>query len=284
MEEPGEGTGVKLPRTAPAPVGDGELAEYTDFAAELARAAAPETLRHFRRAIEVHDKTPQSTYDPVTAADRGAEEVIRRLVRERYPSHGVFGEEHGFEAGAAGLTWVVDPIDGTRSFITGQLHWAVLVALYDGRSAIAGAVLQPYVDELFVGSRLGAWSERGGSRQRLATRACAGLATATLCATTPEIFVTATERAAFELVAAHARLVRYGGDCYTYCMLAPGLVDLVVEASLQPYDVQALIPLVRAAGGVMSDWQGGPAEAGGRIIAAGDRRVHEQALAILSLA
>ena len=273
-----------LPSTPAVPLATAELDELSAFAAELACSAGPSILEHFRRPIVVDDKAAGGQhYDPVTEADRGAESVIRALIAERYPRHGIYGEEHGFEPGDSGLTWVVDPIDGTRSFITGQLNWATLVGLFDGERPVLGAVFQPYTGELFLGRPGAAWMEHAGTRRELRTRACASLETAVLCSTHPQMFATETERAAFGLCAARARLQRYGGDCYAYCMLAHGLVDIVIESSLRPYDVQALIPLIEAAGGVVTDWRGGSASMGGRVVAAGDRRVHEQALAVLRL-
>ena len=210
--------------------------------------------------------------------------MIRDLIGARFPEHGIFGEEHGYEPGCSQLTWVIDPIDGTRGFITGQVHWGILVGLYDGEKAILGGMYQPFTGELFIGGPEGAWGERGGKRRRLAVRPCADLADAVLYCTTPDMFRHAGELAAFERLAARVQLRRFGGDCYCYCMLAHGLVDLVVEADLQPYDVQGLIPVIEAAGGVITDWEGNTAAHGGRVVAAGDPRMHAAALAILSAA
>ncbi|HSS63415.1 MAG TPA: histidinol-phosphatase [Gammaproteobacteria bacterium] len=253
------------------------------FADRLADAAGAEILPYFRSDLEVQNKARDACYDPVTLADRTAEQAIRALIHETYPDHGILGEEFGFEAGVSGLTWVVDPIDGTKSFMTGQLHWASLIALYDGEKPCIGVVDQPYVGERFNGSRLGARvARRGGEEQVLRTRACERLEAAVLCSTGREIFAGDEELAAFDRVASRARMVRYGGDCYLYCMLAAGLVDLVIESTLKPHDVQALIPLVEAAGGIVSGWSGESAVHGGRVIAAGDRRVYERALELLS--
>ncbi len=276
---------AQLPLTPAVVLSDAEIDELVAFAAEVTRRAAPSILEHFRRPMVVADKAVgNELYDPVTEADRGAESVIRTLIDERYPQHGIYGEEHGFRPGTSGLTWVIDPIDGTRSFITGQLNWATLIGLFDGQRALLGAVHQPYTGELFLARPGAAWMERGADRRDLHTRECASLASAVLYTTHPQLFTTPAERAVFQLIAARAQLQRYGGDCYSYCMLAHGLVDIVVEASLYPYDVQALIPLVEAAGGVITDWQGGSAAMGGRVVAAGDARLHAEALSILSMA
>jgi len=272
-----------LPTTAPAVLDGAALAEFSAFLRELLLAAGPATLAHFRTAVDVENKTiGEGRYDPVTVADRAAETVIRERIAARYPHHGIFGEEHGYEPGRCALTWVIDPIDGTRAFITGQVHWGILVGLYDGERPVLGGMHQPFTGELFTGGPDGAWTERGGERRRLAVRRCADLADAVLYCTTPDMFRHAGELAAFERLAARVRLRRFGGDCYCYCMLAHGQVDLVVEADLQPYDVQALIPVIEGAGGIITDWQGNTAAHGGRVIAAGDARMHAAALAILS--
>ena len=280
-----------LPRTPAVAVSADERHELVTFLAELVEAAAPFALAHFRHSIDVVDKRSvvapnqaetASSFDPVTQADQDAEACIRRLIAERFPDHGVFGEEHGFEPGSSGLTWVIDPIDGTRAFITGQLHWGILVALFDGEKPLIGAMLQPFTGELFIADGVHSWLQHGGRRKQLIVRQCARLDEAIVCCTTPQMFTTAAELAAFEQLTSRVRMHRFGGDCYSYCMLAHGLVDLVVEADLQPYDVQALIPIIEGAGGVVTDWFGDSAAHGGAVIAAGDRRTHAAALQILS--
>ena len=274
---------IPLPRHAPTPLAAGAVEELEDFLRELLLAAGPSTLAHFRTALAVDDKKGgEAGYDPVTEADRGAETVIRERIAARYPEHGIYGEEHGHEPGSAGLTWVIDPIDGTRAFITGQLHWGVLVGLHDGERPVLGGMHQPFTGELFTGGPRGAWLERGGVRTALRVRPCAALCGAVLGCTTPDMFPRAADLAAFERVAGAVRLRRFGGDCYSYCMLAHGLMDLIVEAEPAPYDVQGLIPVIEAAGGVITDWDGGSAAHGGRVVAAGDARVHAAALEMLA--
>ncbi len=273
-----------LPTTAPARLEAAALAELERFLGELLRAAGPATLAHFRKAVTITDKREgQGSYDPVTEADRAAETVIRDRIAARYPDHGIFGEEHGYVPGTSPLTWVIDPIDGTRAFITGHVHWGILVGLYDGEKPVLGGMHQPFTGEVFTGGPSGAWLERAGERTRLAVRECAALSDAVLYCTTPAMFKQPAELAAFEHVAQQVQLRRFGGDCYCYCMLAHGLVDLVVEADLAPYDVQGLIPVVEAAGGIVTDWRGGSAAHGGRVVAAGDARVHAAALEVLSV-
>ena len=248
-----------------------QLAEYQAFAEQLADAAATAIAPHFRAPLAVEDKGGR-LYDPVTAADKAAERAMRELILARYPEHGILGEEEDAVVGSSQLTWVLDPIDGTRAFITGLPLWGTLIALNDGQRPLLGVMNQPFTGERYVGTPAGAW--RNG--EALQTRACASLASARLMCTTPDMFDTPARRQAFDAVAAQAQLLRFGGDCYAYCMLASGFVDAIVEASLQPYDVQALMPIVEGAGGVMTAWDGSTAQHGGAVIACGDPELHAQ--------
>ena len=258
-------------------------AVFLDFAHAMAVAAGREILPHFRVALDIEDKGSPAGYDPVTVADRAAEMVIRTGIARAYPDHGIRGEEHGWERGASNYTWVIDPIDGTKSFILGQLHWATLIALHDGERVVAGVAHQPYVGESFVATVDGtAQWRRGGERRTLRARGCGKLGDAVLACTHPSMFRTPPERAAFDRVADRARLTRWGGDCYAYCLLAMGLIDIVIESSLQAYDVQALIPIVTAAGGVMTSWTGGGCDEGGSVVACGDRVLHGEVLKLLA--
>jgi len=245
-------------------------ADYLAFALDTVEEAGRVTLPHFRVPIEVADKGVGG-YDPVTVADRDAEAVIRAAIAKAYPDHGIRGEEHGHEAGRSRFTWVIDPIDGTRSFITGQLHWGMLVALNDGERIVCGVMHQPFVGETFYAQAGGpARWRRGGVARTLATRRCARVEDAIVACTTPDMFTTDRTRTGFARVQARAKLVRWGGDCYAYCLLAMGLVDVVIESSLKAWDVQALIPIVEAAGGVITDWAGGRCDEGGDVVACGD--------------
>jgi histidinol phosphatase-like enzyme (inositol monophosphatase family) len=258
--------------------------EFLAFAHRLADAAAQVTLAHFRTPIAVDNKHA-SGFDPVTAADRGAETAIRALIEKTYPGHGILGEEHGRKPSRDGFTWVIDPVDGTRSFITGSPLWGTLIALNDGERAVVGMLDQPFMKERFWGVSIAGWREAGftrdGARSALATRACAALSDAVLSTTTLEMFKEG-ERRAFERLMKEVRLTRFGGDCYQYGLAAMGFMDLVVETGLAPYDIQALIPILEGAGGAVTTWDGGAAESGGRIVAAGDARAHAAALEILS--
>ena len=253
-----------------------------EFALDLARAAGEVILPHFREPIAVADKGGARGYDPVTAADREAEDVIRAAIARVHPDHGLRGEEHGWERGTSPYTWVIDPIDGTRSFIVGQLHWATLIALNDGKRPVLGVVHQPYVGESFAATAGGtATWQRGPEQRNLHTRPCNALGDAVLACTTPDMFVTPATRAGFARVRERVRLTRFGGDCYAYCLLAMGLIDIVIESSLQAYDVQALVPIVEAAGGVISDWTGGRCDEGGDVVACGDPARHAEILKLL---
>lgn len=258
-------------------------ADFLDFAQRTAQAAGAAILPHFRVALDVEDKGGARGYDPVTAADHAAEAVIRAEIARAYPGHGIRGEEHGWQKGASNYTWVIDPIDGTRSFILGQMHWATLIALHDGDRVVVGVAHQPFVGETFVAIAGGAaeW-RRGGERRMLKTRRCRAIADAAVACTDPKMFGSADERAAFDRVADRARLVRWGGDCYAYCLLAMGLIDLVIESSLHAYDVQALIPIVEEAGGVMTTWAGTRCDEGGSVVACGDPALHPQVLNLLA--
>ncbi len=259
------------------------LRDYRDFAAEAAREAGAATLAYFRsQDTQVDNKQAESGgYDPVTLADREAESIIRARIQKVYPDHGILGEEHGHQEGN-GFTWVIDPIDGTRSFIAGLLHWGVLVALFDGERARVGAAYQPFTEELFLGDGNEASWRRGSEHRRIATRRCPSLTDALLCNTDQTMFKTRKELDAFRRVRAVTRLDRLGGDCYNYCVLAMGQVDLVIEACINPYDIQALIPIIEGAGGVVTTWSGKEASMGGQIVASGDPTLHELVLKILA--
>ncbi|QDL90721.1 histidinol-phosphatase [Paroceanicella profunda] len=258
-------------------------AELMATAHALADAARVATLRHFRTAGLAADTKRDDHFDPVTAADREAETAMREILARRRPEDGILGEEHGTQAGTSGLTWVLDPIDGTRAYISGCPSWGVLIGLDAGAGPVMGIVDQPWTGERFIGGFGAARLERGGAATPLAVRPCANLGSATLFTTFPEVG-TPAERAGFEAVRDRVRLTRYGLDCYAYALVALGQVDLVIEAGLQAYDVQGPIAVIEAAGGIVTNWQGGPAHMGGRVLAAGDARVHAAALERLSRA
>lgn len=260
-----------------------EAAGYLESAIEMARRAGEVILPHFRNDPAVENKHQDGGYDPVTVADRAAEVTIRAIIAERYPQHGIFGEEQGFQPGN-GLTWVVDPIDGTRAFMTGMLHWGVLIALFDGVEPVLGVMHQPFTDEFWVGTNDSADYRRGVRSRQLSVRSVASVADAVMGSTGPQFFATPNAQTAFNALREEVRFTRFGGDCYLYAGLAMGQLDLVVEAGLNAYDIQALMPIIRGAGGIVTTWDGGDASMGGQIIAAGDAEVHRAAMAILERA
>lgn len=258
------------------------LPELISFANTLADAAGDVIRPWFRVRLDVVDKgTGRAGYDPVTEADRQGEAAMRRLIAEKYPTHGVLGEEHGEEKGADPFTWVLDPIDGTRAFICGQSQWGVLIALNDGQKPIIGVLDQPITRERWVGARGETHLVTAGGREKLRVRECESLSHAVLTTTHPTGYFTDAERLAFDELGSHVRMTRFGGDCYAYGLLAMGFIDLIVEAALKPWDVQALIPIIEGAGGIITSWTGGDAQHGGRVVASGDPRVHEAALNVL---
>lgn len=258
------------------------MRDLVEFAVHLADLASEQILPRFRVAIGMENKSKDGGFDPVTVADREAETAIRREIRRVYPDHGILGEEHGLDAGTSSYTWVIDPIDGTRAFVLGQLHWGTLIALNDGKAPIVGVMRQPYTGETFLGSAAGAELRRGNEITRLRARANTKLADVTVCATDPTMFAGPAHQEAFARLAPRARAVRFGGDCYTPCLVAAGCADLVVEAGLKPWDVQALIPIVQGAGGVITDWSGGPADRAAEVIIAGNVALHAEVVAALA--
>ena len=255
--------------------------DFTAFLDRLASASGETILPFFRTSLGVENKNTGHDLDPVTEADRAAEAVMRRLIKANFPQHGIVGEEFGDERADAEYVWVLDPIDGTKSFISGLPIWGTLIALMRHGVPAFGMMHQPYIGERFTGDGGAATYTGPSGKRKLAVRRCASLADATLFTTSPRL-MNGNDRAIFERIEATVRLSRYGGDCYAYCMLATGHLDLVVETELKPYDIAALVPIITGAGGIVTTWDGKPAQGGGRIVAAGDRRVHDAALKLLN--
>ena len=248
----------------------------------LADAARVETMRHFRTAIATEAKNaPGTRFDPVTVADRACELAMRAILATERPADGILGEEFGTSTGTSGLQWVLDPIDGTRGYISGTPTWGVLISVADDTGPLFGIIDQPFIRERFEGGFGIARVTGPMGELPLQTRPARALSEAILLSTFPEIG-TAADLAGFRAVATRAKLTRYGMDCYGYALLAAGQVDLVVEAGLLPYDIQAPIAVIQAAGGIVTNWQGGPCAQGGRVLAAANRGVHAEALALLA--
>jgi myo-inositol-1(or 4)-monophosphatase len=250
-------------------------------AAELAEAARAATLRFFRNPDLAADSKETDRFDPVTAADRAAEQAMLAVLARRRPQDAILGEEFGRREGNSGLVWVLDPIDGTRAFLSGTPTWGVLIGLRDARGALLGLIDQPYIGERFLGGWGQAHLEGPMGSRAIRTRPPRPLGEAILFSTFPEVGSEA-EAQAFRRLAARVRLTRYGLDCYAYALVAAGQIDLVVEAGLQPYDVVAPIAVIEAAGGVVTDWEGRPALDGGRVLAAANPEIHAAALELLA--
>ena len=253
------------------------------FAHELADAAGSAIRPYFRTRIDVAAKegSPHHGYDPVTQADRGAETAMRLMIRENFPDDGIIGEEFGTADGESGFVWVLDPLDGTRAFIAGQPMWGTLIGLEHKGRPILGVLEQPYLRERLVGFNGRTDMTCGDDHFHLRSRECASLSEAIVCTTHPWAHFDESERACFQKVEHAARMSRYGGDCYSYALVAMGFVDVVMEARLAHWDISAIIPIVEGAGGVVTDWGGGPVHEGGDVIACGDKRVHAQVLELI---
>jgi myo-inositol-1(or 4)-monophosphatase len=273
---------MKLPDSTAVPLDNATLDRLIAFAGELADVAGSVILPHFRSQVTVDHKPGRGGFDPVTVADRAAETAMRELITMRFPDHGILGEEHGARDSASGLTWVLDPVDGTRAFIAGIPVWGTLIALHNGERSVIGVADQPYLRERYIGVPQQTILQTPAGTHVLHTRPCVRLSDATLMTTSPDIFRTVEEKDAFDAVSDATRMTRYGADCYAYCMLASGFVDVVVESGLQPYDIQALVPIVEGAGGCVTNWRGGNSLHHGQVIALGDSTLLEQVVACLS--
>ncbi|TWF51930.1 histidinol-phosphatase [Neorhizobium alkalisoli] len=246
----------------------------------LAEAAAEETLPRFRTGLSVVNKQ-QGGFDPVTEGDRAAETAIRALIGERFPEHGILGEEHENVGLDREHIWVIDPIDGTRAFISGLPVWGTLIGFQSNGRATMGLMDQPFTGERYYADGQKSWYRGRDGKRQISTRDCGKLSDAILFTTSPHIFG-GEDLVRYRAVEEKVRLFRYGCDCYAYVLLASGHIDLVVENNLKPYDVGALIPIIEQAGGIITTWDGGRPEAGGNIIAAGSKAVHAEAMALLA--
>lgn len=269
--------------SAPLPERDGTVTaiDFAAFVNDLADLSGRTIAPFFRSAMVAENKAGPGAFDPVTEADRAAEAAMRARIRKSFPAHGVEGEEFGNEGSSAEYVWVLDPIDGTAAFISGLPLWGTLIGLKRHGEPVYGMMSQPFTGERFYGDCGQSSYERAGQTRIIRTRRCASLAEATLASTSPHLF-SETEAPAFQRVQRAARMTRYGADCYAYCMLAAGHIDLVVEAGLKPCDIAPLIPIIQGAGGVVTSWDGGSAVNGGRVIAAGDPALHAEAMRLLA--
>ena len=252
------------------------------FAHRLADASGAVIRPYFRQRIEVVHKPGVHAFDPVTEADRGAERAIRAIIERERPEDLILGEEYGEKPCVNNLRWVLDPVDGTRAFITGRHEWGSLIALEENEVPVLGMLDQPALGERFLGVNGRSVLIEGEKRTPLHVRECDEMGQAVLCATDPGAYFSESQQAAFQRVKSQVRMTRYCGDCYLFAALAMGFVDLVIEANFKRWDVAALIPLVEGAGGIITSWDGGDCRDGQTILAAGDRRIHRQAIEFLN--
>ena len=254
---------------------------FREIAIAAASAGGRETLKWFRQKIGVENKkAPGAGFDPVTAADRACERIIRDHIQARLPDHAIRGEEFD-DVGSSEWTWLIDPIDGTRAFISGFVHWGVLLGLLHNEKPRLGVMVQPFLDEVFVGDGETATYMRAGKSVAMRTRATQDLKDATFATTDPRLFKKWGDERVLERIERNVRLVRYGTDCYQYAMVALGQLDIVVENVLKPWDILPLVPIVRGAGGVLTNWQGGDDLTDGQVLASANETLHEEALDLM---
>lgn len=263
-------------------VSQAQIESYLAAAHEVSDISAKVILPYFRQEISVSHKDGKGIYDPVTDADRNSEQVIRDYIAQKWPDHSIIGEEYGSQITQSDTCWIIDPIDGTRAFVMGSPLWGTLIGLSHKERPIVGMMNQPFTNERFWATPSGAFARFGNQERLMKVRECVALSDAIITTTCPDLFATEQDRARFDKLRQQCRMTRYGGDCYSYCLLALGRIDLIVETGLASYDIAPLIPLVEQAGGVITTWDGGSARLGGQIVAAGSKAIHEQALEILA--
>jgi histidinol phosphatase-like enzyme (inositol monophosphatase family) len=261
------------------------LADLDAFLIELNRASAAAIMPLFRADHGLEDKGEPGAFDPVTAADRGAEAVIRKLIAEHHPAHGVIGEEYGEDRPDAEFVWVLDPIDGTRAFIAGLPLWTTLIGLRHQGEPVLGSIGQPFLGEVFIGGDARARLISGAGERALRTRTGVSLSSAIIATTDSEACFKGAETTAWRALRRASRLARFGCDAYAYAMVAAGTLDVVVESGLKCWDIDAAIPVILGAGGAIRDWSGAPVgRRGGRVVMAGDEQLLAEALGHLALA
>lgn len=255
------------------------LGATRQFAIDAAVAGGRVTLDYFRKKIPVTNKESHA-FDPVTVADRACEEVIRARIRKEYPDHAIRGEEYG-EEGDGEWVWIIDPIDGTRGFICGFLHWGVLLGLLHKEKPVLGVMVQPFTGEVFVGDGQSAHWLHAGETTVMETRNTSALSESIFATTHPRLFTEPLEQAVLERMESEVLLDRYGGDCYHYASLAQGQIDIVIENQLKPWDILPLVPIVRSAGGKLTNWFGGEDLSAGQVVASANEALHSEVLSVI---
>ena len=257
-----------------------DINKLLDFAVSIIIRSGRISRKYFRTGVEISNKSNR-TFDPVTVADREVEAFLRKQIEKNYPDHGIYGEEHGHKSGNA-YTWFIDPIDGTKGYISGAPMWGSLLGVMKNKRPLIGIMHQPFVGETFFADGSNAWWKHGNKRRILKTSTVKLPEKAILYCTHPAMFENRKDQKQFKRVEAAVKNSRFGGDCYGYCLLAAGYVDVVIEAGLKPYDIVPLIPIIKSAGGVVTDWEGNPAVNGGKVVAAANKRLHGNILSILN--
>jgi myo-inositol-1(or 4)-monophosphatase len=256
--------------------------QYLRAGLDAVLEAGPIALEYFRKRIPVEDKRHGDYYDPVTEADRRVEALIRARLLRAFPDHRIAGEEYG-TVGEGSTYWVIDPIDGTRSFISGMPTWGILLGLVVEDRPLVGIMHQPFTGETWLADpEDGARLRLGSTESPLRTRADATLDDAVLYSTHPGMFQQPGLLERYQRLSARCRLQRWGGDCYAFALVAQGGVDLMVDSSLMPYDILPLVPIIEGAGGVVTDLHGRTPLEGGTVIAAANPALHAAALEIMA--
>ncbi len=258
---------------------DAELSTLTHFALSLSKAAEKEILPHFRQNVPVEVKAARD-WDPVTEGDKAGERAIRHLIEKHYPSHGIIGEEYGTKTGTSGLTWILDPVDGTRAFVIGLPTWATLIGLYMDGQPLLGVMCQPFIGDTFYGHRGGAWLDHRGRVQEIRVSPGRRAHEAMAGTTTPHLYRD-DDAPRFERLRAHVKSMRFGLDCYSFALLAAGHLDIAMDPMLQLYDIAALIPIIEGAGGVVGSWTGNNPAGGGNVLCASSQALFEEARALM---
>ena len=255
-----------------------ELQQALQFSIKLAEQSGSIARQYFRRTLSIDNKAGEGDFDPVTQADKEIEAYIRKQISEAYPTYGIVGEEFGNEEGTESCTWFVDPIDGTAGYMIGSPMWGTLIGLLDEGKPAFGLMHQPIVHETYVGSAQGAFIVSRDGKQSIQSSQTREIEDAVLCCTRRSMFETTQDQSAYDRVVDACKLERQGTDCWGYTLLAHGLVDIVIENGLKPYDAVPLVPIVEAAGGRMTDWSGAPTLQGGRVVATANAELHEKVL------
>ena len=257
------------------------MKDLMDLGKKVAIAGGKEAMNYFRKSDLNFKNKSKTHFDPVSKADKNTETVMRNLILKFRPNDTIIGEENNSVVGSSGLSWIIDPIDGTRGFMAGQTSWTVLISLSEGEKPLFGIIYQPFSDEMFIGDQYSCEYLHQGKINKIFVKKCNNISDAIIHTTDPNMG-NCKENSAMEALRNHCKLARYSLDAYAYGLVAFGNIDLIVESSMQIYDIQAPLCIIKAAGGTFSDWNGGNDFTSGRILASGDQSIHKEALKILA--